>query len=218
MIITAVLPLFFLYFVLVGGYSSDILNCQLQRNLKNSIMFKHLLLFLSIYIFTFVLNWYTFDSLQITPLTSKNSENKKEDETDVVTKELNFKLLSEWFLKSVMIYVLFLLTTKTEIQYIYLFLTFIVISLIIQLILKSITTEKYHSLNDNLFITKKDYDDINKDTVVLLHNANTSGFIGVISLVCYGVMNYYNKQRRDHRKDWNTLTFIFGSNPVCEHY
>ena len=65
MIITAVLPLFFLYFVLVGGYSSDILNCQLQRNLKNSVMFKHILLFLSIYIFTFVLNWYTFDSLQI---------------------------------------------------------------------------------------------------------------------------------------------------------
>jgi hypothetical protein len=216
MIITAVLPLFFLYFVLVGGYSSDILNCQLQRNLKNSVMFKHILLFLSIYIFTFVLNWYTFDSLQITPLSSNKNEPENEPENEV-TKEINFKLLSEWFLKSTMIYVLFLLTTKTEIQYIYLFLTFIVVSLIIQLILKSITTKKYHSVNDNLFITKKDYDDINNDTVVLLHNFNTSGFIGVISLVCYGVMNYYNKQRRDHRRNWNALTFIFGFNPVCEN-
>ena len=215
MIITAVLPLFFLYFVLVGGYSSDILNCQLQRNLKNSIMFKHLLLFLSIYIFTFVLNWYTFDSLQIQHIGENNEEKKL---SKYITKNFNFSLLGEWFIKSVLIYCIFLITTKTELIYIYIFFAFVVLSLIIQIILKSITTIKYKEAHDLLFITKKDYDDINKDTVVLLHNANTSGFIGVISLVCYGVMNYYNKQRRDHRKDWNTLTFIFGSNPVCEHY
>lgn len=56
---------FFLYVVLVSGYCSSLLNCGLQRYMRDSVYFKHYLILLSIYIFTFILNWYTFDSLAI---------------------------------------------------------------------------------------------------------------------------------------------------------
>ena len=65
MIGNIVLPVFFLYVILVSGYCSSLLNCGLQRFMRDSVYFKHFLIILSIYIFTFILNWYTFDSLAI---------------------------------------------------------------------------------------------------------------------------------------------------------
>ena len=65
MLSNVVLPVFFLYFVLISGYCSSLLNCGLQRFMRDSVYFKHVLIILSIYIFTFILNWYTFDSLAI---------------------------------------------------------------------------------------------------------------------------------------------------------
>lgn len=208
MIVTTILPIFFLYFILLSGYCAELLNCRLQKEMDSMIYFRHFLIFLSIYIFTFVLNWYTFDSLQIQHI-GKNNEEKYISK--YVTKNFNFSLLGEWFIKSVLIYCIFLITTKTELIYIYIFFVFILLSLIIQIILKSITTIKYKHVNDLLFITEKNYDDINKENVILLHNINSGGFIGVISLVFYGFINYYNKQRKDHKKNWDFLKFLFGT-------
>ena len=38
MLSNVVLPIFFLYFVLISGYCSSLLNCGLQRFMKNSIL------------------------------------------------------------------------------------------------------------------------------------------------------------------------------------
>lgn len=91
MIGNIVLPIFFLYFVLISGYCSSLLNCGLQRFMKNSIYFKHFLILLSIYIFTFILNWYTFDSLQI-----EQQENFK-NKINKFNKDSLIKL-GKWFL------------------------------------------------------------------------------------------------------------------------
>ena len=47
------LGLFFLYFVLISGSCGEILNCGLQRYINNSIWFKHLMIFLSIYFYIY---------------------------------------------------------------------------------------------------------------------------------------------------------------------
>ena len=57
------LGIFFLYFVLMSGQCSELMNCGLQRYIDSHNWIKHTMVFLSIYIFTFILNWYTFDSL-----------------------------------------------------------------------------------------------------------------------------------------------------------
>ena len=109
MIGNIVLPVFFLYVVLVSGYCSSLLNCGLQRFMRDSVYFKHFLIFLSIYIFTFILNWYTFDSLAISQIEGYQNE---EDTINNNLKALN--KLGYWFLYSVFIYIVFLITTKSE--------------------------------------------------------------------------------------------------------
>ena len=95
MIGNIVLPIFFLYFVLISGYCSAILNCGLQRFMRDSIYFKHFLILLSIYIFTFILNWYTFDSLSISQL--ENFEDSK-------PMKLSYESLKKFYIQSPYIY------------------------------------------------------------------------------------------------------------------
>ena len=42
-----------------------LLICSLQKFIKENVMIKHFIIFFSIFIFTFVLGWYNFDSLQV---------------------------------------------------------------------------------------------------------------------------------------------------------
>ena len=109
MIVSTILPIFFLYFVLLSGYCAEILNCGLQKFMDHHIMVRHILIFISIYLFTFVLNWYTFDSLKIQSLGEQEEETKK---TKKITKQINIDMLSDWMKKSIFIYIIFLISTK----------------------------------------------------------------------------------------------------------
>ena len=48
--------IFFLYFVLMSVECSEIMNCHLQRFINHHNWTKHLMIFMSIYIFTFILD------------------------------------------------------------------------------------------------------------------------------------------------------------------
>ena len=209
MIIATILPIFFLYFVLVSGYCAELLNCGLQKYMDRNIFFRHLLLFLSIYIFTFVLNWYTFASLQIQPLSSDKKDKEEPTETtiDFMTNANN---LIKWLGYSIFIYVIFLISTKSELKYIFIFFGYIVLALIAQIIMKSFSTEEYHESNSKLFISKEDYSDKNSDLIIMLHNITTGGFIGTMTLLFYGFYKYYLRQRKDHRRNWSMIKFLFG--------
>ena len=64
-LIQILLSLFFTYFVLMMSDVQLLLNCSLQKVLKENILIKHFIIFLSIFIFTFVLGWYRFDALKV---------------------------------------------------------------------------------------------------------------------------------------------------------
>ena len=64
-IIQILLSLFFTYFVLMMADIQLLLNCSLQKFLKENILIKHIIIFMSIFIFTFVLGWYRFDALKV---------------------------------------------------------------------------------------------------------------------------------------------------------
>lgn len=208
MLSNVVLPIFFLYFVLISGYCSSLLNCGLQRFMKNSIYFKHALIILSIYIFTFILNWYTFDSLAIGQQEGYVNLNKNEP------KEFNMdslKKLAKWFLYTLAIYFIFLISTKSEVTYIIIFFGYTVLSILMQIFLKSISSSSYNVLTNKLFITQDDYKGVNRKLVVYIHNTITAGFIISLLLLLFGFIHYFNRQYKDHYKNWDTKTFLFGS-------
>ena len=214
MIIITILPIFFLYFVLLSGYCSELLNCKLQKLMDSLIFFRHFLIFAAIYIFTFVLNWYTFDSLQISHIETKNYiEDEEENEEEVIiTKEFNLNMLLTWFYQSIVIYVIFLITTKVEVFQFMIFFILLIICIILQLILKSITSKKYSGdINKKIFINKNDYNSENSESVITLHNATSSIYLFSILVILQGLYQYYTRQRREHRKNWSIIKFIFGT-------
>lgn len=209
MIGNIVLPIFFLYFVLISGYCSTLLNCGLQRFMKNSIYFKHFLILLSIYIFTFILNWYTFDSLQIKQQENFINKNKGFNKDSLIK-------LGKWFLYSVAIYMLFIVSTKSEVPYILIFFTVTIVSILIQIIIKSISSESYNNNANKLFITSKDYNGINRNTVIIAHNFVSAIFITSILLLFFGFYKYFRRQYRDHAHHWDTRKFLFGTSKCRE--
>ena len=88
MISEITIGLFFLYFVLMCGASYSLLNCSLQRFLKESIFIKHFIILSSIFLFTFVLCWYSFSPLHNR---IENYENIDEEsqERDPPAKDIN---------------------------------------------------------------------------------------------------------------------------------
>ena len=211
MIGNIVLPVFFLYFVLISGYCSTLLNCGIQRFMRDTIYFKHFLIILSIYIFTFILNWYTFDSLEIDQVDEVN-----EVETFESNKELSFKnesllKLGKWLLYSFAIYIVFLISTKSEVNYILIFFAYTIIAIVLQIVLKSVSSISYNNLASKLFITNKDYNSINKNFVIITHNSVTSGFFISMLLLLFGFYKYFLRQYADHAHHWSTEKFIFGT-------
>ena len=78
MLNNSLLAIFFLYFILLSGYCRELLNCGLQRYMDNHIIFRHVLIFLSIFVFTFVLDWYTLDSINIKSIGQTDKEAYKQ--------------------------------------------------------------------------------------------------------------------------------------------
>lgn len=209
MLSNIVLPIFFLYFVLISAYCSSLLNCGLQRYMKNSIYFKHILIFMSIYIFTFILGWYKFESLVIGIKEDFAIKENEKTKNDFNKKPL--QKLGTWLLYTIAIYIIFLISTKSEVIYILIFFVFTIISIIVQIILKSITSKEYSKVNNKLFISQKDYKGNNDKLVITLHNAISVGFIIVLALLLIGFVQYFNRQYADHAHHWDTRLFIFGT-------
>ena len=209
------LGIFFLYFVLITDSCSTILNCGLQRYISKSVLLKHVIIFLSIYIFTFILNWYTIDSIVVEKF--ENSE----DDNDV--KIVNFNESQQYLIKSfiysVFIYVIFILSTKSEGKYLVFFLLGIVFMVFLQIILKSMYGPLSEFKMANIFKSNAELKQMAKESE-LPYDQNLTNVLRIIpglyaiigGVLLTGVGKYYMRQRKDHSKKWDTMTFIFGNN------
>jgi len=216
---TISLGLFFLYFVLISGSCGEILNCGLQRFIQNTIWFKHVMILLSIYIFTFILNWYTIDSIVVENY--DNKVNKEEDENEEENKtgvNPRLRYLYESFLYSILIYIIFVISTKTEGMYLAIFLLLSVLLVIIQIILKALYGS-YTELNlTNLFKSVNDIknQDINMEkfdgNLILILKFLPFIYLITFMVLITGLGKYYTRQRKDHTKNWDMIKFIFGNN------
>ena len=142
------LSLFFLYIVIISEKFFDLISCRLQKLIIKNLYVKHIFILLNIFLFTFILGWYTEFSIYdaksgFTENFNRNNLNKKEkldivnsvesNETVNLFKDIfpEGKIIVRYFFYSFLIYIIFLLTTKCQFEFLIVFLALIFLSFII---------------------------------------------------------------------------------------
>jgi len=240
------LTLFFLYVVIVSDKFFDIISCRLQRLIMHSSTVRHFFIFMNIFLFTFILGWYTefsiFDAKESFNKRNRegfnNNENENSDNSSLKLNVLSIRkesgIIIKYFAYSVLIYLLFILTTKCELEYLIAFLILILASFIV-FILKTYGKKKHEiktklSLFEFISKEKKDMDieeylKLNNDTpfsekqkevsriytrYVLTNTENILFILSLIMLV-FGVLIYFNRKRGEYGKEFKYMMFIFGT-------
>ena len=199
--------IFFIYLGSASGAINSMLSCQLQKFMAQSVIFRHLSLLLTIFIFTFIVGWYTPESIvsakeeekkilegmrsqavATRPITPSTGSIKKKTTGD------GHKVLLLYALYTLGIYLTILLTTHCELPYLLAFL-----SLLVVLFFKYLY---------DLFDYPGD-----PDVEAGKWSAGILEYIA-IAILLVGVGVYTMRQYKDHSSNWNTLTFIFGK-PTC---
>ena len=91
----------------MSGECAELMNCGLQRFINKNIWVKHVMIFLAIYIFTFILNWYTIESLVVEKFENNKNQNKVNKK-----RRKPFDYLIKSFYYTIIVYSIFLLSTK----------------------------------------------------------------------------------------------------------
>ena len=209
-IIQILLSLFFTYFVLMMNDLNLLLNCSLQKFLKENILVKHFIIFFSIFVFTFVLGWYKFDSLQIDNFTQNTQKPK------YVTQNI----LWHYFKSTLIIYIIFIITTNNEGIFVVIFLVSFLCLTLLQVYTKSIDKNIHKSIHSYNYINKKLKKELGKNItnqadfnkIILCHNISYIWFYLVILILLIGMYKYYLKRKKEYKKDWSWIKFLFGNN------
>ena len=227
------LGLFFLYFVLMSGECAELMNCGLQKYINNNIFIKHLMIFLSIFIFTFILNWYTIDNIVEVKLPDKLISSAKAEEgfEEGADKEKNkttrgnrFDYLLKSFYYSVAIYLIFVLSTKNAGGYSFIFLLGMVAIVFGTILVKTINADIAAEISDGAIFTfvspakmralQEKYKDTGNDVayITLIQNIMTTSAVALLAILCVGAYQYYLRQYEDYADNWSWLKFWFGTN------
>jgi hypothetical protein len=213
----SILGVFFLYLVMFGSYINVLLNCGLQRFLINDLYLRHIIVFFSIFIFTFVLNWYTPKSIVVVENFSNFSYFF--DKYSYILSSLGYTGL---------IYMFFILSTKQEMFFMFSFLILLMSVIGIYIIYRIELTNlgiDYIKIKDNLIMNKTTLgrklskkkntnNTVNESSIQLtsnLHNMVSFGYILLIINVLCGFVLYFRRQYKDHAHHWNWLIFFLGS-------
>ncbi len=237
------LTLFFLYVVIISDKFFDVISCRLQRLITVNVFVRHFFIFMNIFLFTFILGWYTefsiFDAKQsFDENTKRKEEFKGTDDNKLILDKLNIKnegiIILKYLGYSFLIYVIFLLTTKCELEYLLPFLILILASFIIfiiktygkdkknissKLALFEFVSKKEKMKNINEYLKKNSeksleekQEEITKiHTNYILTNLENTLFILSLVILLIGVFMYLKRKRNEYNDNFNYLTFIFGT-------
>jgi hypothetical protein len=185
-----IIALLFTYFVLSGGGLVGLLSCRFQELILTNSYFKHIILFITIYVTTFILGWYTETAIiqgkvQYSSIIGETFTSEK-------SKPSSTRILLTYLFYTTIIYIIFLATTKCEIEYLLIFFVLMLIHLIILLV------DLYSPDNTSDRLTSH-------DSVIM--------YLAFFVLIL-GTGMYTFRQIEEHSGEWSTLKFIFGE-PKC---
>ena len=215
-IIQIFLSLFFSYFALAMSISEVqlLLNCSLQNFLKENILIKHIIIFMWIFISAFVLGLYKFDSLKVETFSDKKKI------------FVNKNILWQYFKSTLLIYIIFIISTNNEGIYIIIFLISCLCLTLLQVYIKSINKDIHKQIYNNYYINQtlknklikkidgsSNINNINDlDKIVFYHNLTYIWFIIILLFLIIGMYKYYIKRKKEYKKNWNWIKFLFGNN------
>ena len=248
-----ILSIFFLYVVIISEKLFSLISCNFQKIIENNREVKQLLIIINIFLFTFILGWYTEQSIYSAKKTynyediHENYENIHENYENIhenLTHNTFFELykqeliiICKYFLYSLIIYIIFMLTTKCEIKYLGIFFILIILLFLLFLI-RTYSKNDYYlksefKIIDYIDDEKKEHNLIKLKTKLKTLNINDNikikiiekfkinmkiqnieFILFIISLVVlfFGFVKYYFRQKKDHKKNWSMLTFFLGKN------
>ena len=215
-----VIGLFFIYIVLFSSDIQLILNCGLQKMMKESIYFRHILIFISIYLFVFVLKWYNIDVIVVKD-EFNNIEQKIQKEENTVNKLINStSYLTNSFILTIVAYVIFVFSTKVDASIFKYIIVIIFITILLQIVSKAYNKKLHDIVMSNKIILNKEEQDIKLKTeqlnvkydqfIINLHNLTFVLYIISLILMIIGIYVYYTKQRKTYGNKWSWNKFIFG--------
>ena len=161
--------IFLFIFIISGNYLGELLGCRLIKLLKENIIIKHLLGFLTLFL------------------------------TLVFTIDLNTSLI-KLFKISCILYIVFILSSKTTKYINYLLVIIFIISFIIQLYKDRLNNKKIKNI-----ITNKE-----KIYLEYIQLYNNYIFKIIIALIIIGIVIYIGEQKRSYRENFNYYTFFMG--------
>jgi hypothetical protein len=192
------------------------MSCDLQKYIRQNNWVKHVMIFLSIYIFTFILDWYSLEQLVV--------EKYNDIKQKFKNKTINDNYLFQSLIYTLIIYVIFLLSTKNEGVYLFTFIIGILFLTFAIIITKSLNAKIFTvMINKGFFITAEtkanliskypdDIEDINK--IANITNLILGLFVILLIILIIGTYKYYLRQYSEHRKKWSWFTFWIG-NHIC---
>lgn len=214
------LSLFFIYFLLISSDISTLLNCTTQRFLKDNHYMKHVILFASIFILTFILNWYSPDSIVV----EKKSE-EEEKEGFITLEGFKYGYLISSVLNSVFIYLIFLITTKIDANHFGIFVSLLIFVFVIFLIYKvnlselnikespkgfyvtsNIIAESTSDENESIEIKANEI-----TNTVYLYNTLIVSYIAIFGVLGNGFYKYYLKEVKSN-KNIDIIKLLLDSN------
>ena len=164
--------LFILYLVISGNFIGNTFSCKLQRLLQNNMIFKHLIGFMLLFFF----NVFIGESRDVSPINQ--------------------------LLYTLVVYIIFIITTKTNIY----FLLLIIFIMFINYILNE-TIYFYKNKNDE----KED----NLSTINIIKKTQFIICLIMITLILIGFVVYFIQKYKEYNKEFKIGKFLFGI-PNCK--
>ena len=192
MLVLIIVSIFFLYLLLFSQNIFYVLNCKVQKFLLNNIYFRQIMIFFTIYFFTFVLNWYTPNNI-FPRIFSDNLDN--------IFKYLGLSLL---------IYVFFILTTCLNLPFtiVLFFAIFILLNLYLYKNISLTNTDTTIPTNlSNPSDLKNVFDVTEYNSINILQ-------IGILFLIIIGFIHNLIVSIRTQGKKFKFIRFLF-SGGLC---
>ena len=214
------LSLFFIYFLLISSDISSLLNCTTQRFLKDNHYMKHVTLFVSIFVLTFILNWYSPDSIVV-----EKKKEGPEKEGFVVLNEYKYGYLISSVINSFFIYIIFLITTKMEPYTFGIFVSLLIFVFLVFLVYKVNLNElNIQEPPSSFYVTSNMIAELTSDenesiemksseisTTVYLYNTLVLSYLVLLGVLGHGMFVYYFKQKRIHGNKLNVFSMMLDS-------
>lgn len=169
--------IFIFFLIIFSSSAANLFPCRLSELLENNILIKHIIAFLTIVFFV------------------------------VLTVPIPNKKLNHILIVSVSLYIIFILLSKTEIEFF--------IPVIVLLGIMYIFVLKKNEYEEKIKINNDNNEKNKSDKITIINNVIT---LIVLILILIGFILYLGRKKYEYKDKFSYLTFIFGKTKCTKSF